>query len=151
NLADKFPQKPKCLDGTADCQVHWAWVLGEANRFQEAEQAARRALSIWKKLAAASPGDGSYRWHVCDTYGYVANYLRRQSKLALAIDTWRESVAHCERRVADFNDAGTHRTLALHLDELGDSLAEAERQPEAEVAYAKACAIWQKLVNDANL
>ncbi len=150
-LVEQRPREPRCLEGQADCEFHWGYLLTNAQRLPEAREAIGRCKRLWQALATAYPGNHGYFWHVCDTYGYLIEICRREKRLPEAIDVCKEAVPLYEKLVADCKDHRYLPALTYCLAQLGDLLSEAKRPREAEDAYAKALVNWQTLVAESKV
>jgi serine/threonine protein kinase/Flp pilus assembly protein TadD len=151
-LTEHFPTEPLCLEGVADCQLHWAWRLMDNQKLLEGQKAIRRSLSVWQKLAAAYPeaNNGRYRWQVADGYGWLGEVLRRRGEFAKAIDARKENLAILEKLVAEYYNENSRWDLASSYEQLARVQLQAERPQEAERAYYQAESVLEKLVADFN-
>jgi serine/threonine protein kinase len=48
-LAEQYPKDPRCLEGRADCQLHWAYVLMKTQRLTEANDVLLRCRALWQE------------------------------------------------------------------------------------------------------
>jgi TPR repeat protein len=151
-LAAHFPTEPRCLEGVADCELHWSWLLLDKQKLLEGEQAIRRTLSVWEKLAVAYPeaNDGTNRWHVADTYRWLGEVLRRRGLLAESIEALKHNVAILEKLVAERRYENERWDLACSYEDLGRVLSQAARFEEADAANSQAESGLDQLVSEFN-
>jgi serine/threonine protein kinase/Flp pilus assembly protein TadD len=150
-LVDDFPKEPSHRVGFAVSLLRLGRVLAMLNVSggrEEAEKLIRRALELYKSLAAKYPGNVVYRAELAWTYHELNYYVlcpggRRREALA----NQQQATAFYEGLVADSQSNLSYRqTLGDHYLELGHRLNEAGQVTQAEEAYQQGLRTFENLV-----
>jgi eukaryotic-like serine/threonine-protein kinase len=121
-------------------------ILG---RSPASENAYRRAVALFQRLAADFPTRPEFRQELALSHNYLASVLRTAGRLKEAEAAYGEALAILKQLATEFPAQQEYRqTLAGVQNNLGNLFYETERLKEAEDAHAEALAIRKQLAAD---
>ncbi|GHU32073.1 hypothetical protein FACS1894172_08040 [Spirochaetia bacterium] len=118
----------------------------QTNRLTEAEELYKKALAIWKRLAAENPA--AYENSLATSYDNLAFLYSDINRLAEAEELYKKDLAITERLAAG-NPAVYESDLAGSYDNLALLYSKTNRlAAEAEELHKKDLAIWERLAGE---
>lgn len=109
-----------------------AGMLKGAGKIKEAEEACRRALRHFEKLAADHPAQAFYRQEHAYSYWHLAWLAKETGQVQEAQEAYRQALSIHEKLVADYPDNALYRSrLLADLGEVTESLLQQGKHAEA--------------------
>ena len=136
---------PGCVPELARSLHKLASRLSDVGQRQEAAEAAREAVTHFRKLAQDSPG--TYLPDLAMSLNSLGNFLSDIGQRQEALEVAREAVSHYRELAGDSPDTYLPG-LATSLNNLGNRLSEAGQRQEALEAAREAVTHFRKLAQD---
>ena len=145
-----FPGEPDPVLLLAHIQ-HWLGsTLASLHRRDEAEQAYRIAHDLREQQLAANPDDAGLKAQLAHVNRYLAQLLMGKGRWTEATELLQTAARLDAEVLEDFPDFDNHQIAAcLTTVILGKAYAGTDRPEEAEAAYRRGIAMWEKIVPDA--
>jgi tetratricopeptide (TPR) repeat protein/serine/threonine protein kinase len=126
--------------------VLWGLTHQYANRGEPAQEAFRKALALYEKLAAKFAAVPEYRRETADTYFELGHLLLRQNKHVEAEMAYRPALALYEKLAAEFPKERGYRVRAAGCQaNLGICLGSQKRLTDSLTWYDRAVALLEPL------
>jgi tetratricopeptide (TPR) repeat protein len=124
-----------------------AGILDRLNRGADAEQAYRRAMDLFAKLASDYPFHG-FPQFASDSRLDLSRFLVRSGRTEDARDIWRKAIAAARKQADEVPDNPEYRVdLGRSLLRLADLLRSAAKHDEAEAALSEALIAFKELAS----
>jgi serine/threonine protein kinase/WD40 repeat protein/Flp pilus assembly protein TadD len=147
-LAPGAADLPENLHALASSARDDAQQLEKVGRLAAAEQACRRAIELWSKLATDHPDRRESRKLLAYAHWQLAFLLAAQGRPGEAEEVYRRSVGHWQKLSDEWpEDNGYRSELAQSHYFLGSNLRAGDRAEEAEKALREAVAQQEKVVS----
>jgi len=148
-LAARKPARLEWLQDLVKHSINLGGRLADVDRFNEAEEWLRKAVTTAKALVAVAPAEPDYQGVLAGSHTSLANVLRAAGRFGEAEPVYRNALEVQEKLVADFAGIPEYRLwLADSHGNLGILFWQSGRKADAVAAYQKARALYERLVAD---
>jgi tetratricopeptide (TPR) repeat protein len=109
-------------------------IQSRLGKFNLAETAYRRAITVFQKLAITNPTESRYDQQTAQAYSALGELMHRQRRYAAAVTAQQEALAIYQKRLQrDKPNLDDRLQLVLTLNQIGRSLARDRELKDAEV------------------
>ena len=120
-------------------------LYSETNRYVEAEEAYKKEIEIYERLAEENPV--AYKRNLAGSYGNIGNLYYKTGRYMEAEETYKK-VVEIFGRLAEENPAAYERNLAESYNNTGILYNGTGRYTESEEAYKNAVEIQERLAKE---
>jgi len=134
SLARLNNQTPKLQLQAGEAHRKVGDIQSRLGKFNLAETAYRRAITVFQKLAITNPTESRYDQQTAQAYNALGELMHRRRRYAAAVSAQQAALAIYQKRLQNDNPNPEDRLhLALTLNQIGRSLARDRELKDAEV------------------